>query len=414
MAMRGIRSGVTTLPRRLDSLTSLRFFAAFAVFTHHFTGYGGQTGFGTAPLIFPYSMIGGHGVTFFFVLSGFLMMWVFKPGEHPGVFYWRRVGRIWPAHLVALPPAIYAYYIAAHVTINWPSLISSVFLVQTWSPQVTPTLPGNGVTWTLSVELLFYALFPLLGRIALRWRTRRLAVVTGIGLAGMWATAWISAALCSPSIASWVMRLPVVYLPEFLLGMTVALAVKRGWRLPLRPAVPVLLLGAYVVFYYQGLARFGDAAAQQLDYTVRPVIAILSVLIILAFVQREVRGQRGVLNTKPLVLLGAWSYCFYLIHHTVSRLATYAWGRRPDDNWVLFTLLAMAAVVNLMAWLLFRFVEEPAEKWWRARTPKRWLARSGSADSPRPIPVPAPRSETTQTTAEPGTEPKTAPAPLRR
>jgi peptidoglycan/LPS O-acetylase OafA/YrhL len=401
---------VTPLPKRLDSLTSLRFFAAFAVFTHHFTGYGGQTGFGRAPLIFPYSMIGANGVTFFFVLSGFLMMWVFKPGEHPGVFYWRRIGRIWPAHLVALPLAVYAYYIAAHQAIHWPSLISSVFLVQTWSPNVTPTLPGNEVTWTLSVELLFYALFPLLGRIAMRWRTRTLAAVTGIGLVGMWATAWISAAVCSPAIAGWVMRLPVVYLPEFLLGMTVALAVKRGWRLPLRPVVPVLLLGAYVVFYYQGRARFPVAAVQQLDYVVRPVIAIFSVLIILAFVQREVRGKRGVLNTKPLVLLGAWSYCFYLIHHSVSRIATYTWGRRPDDNRVLFTLLAMAVVVNLMAWLLYRLVEEPAEKWWRARTPRRWLNRNRQTGGPAPIP--APRAELkAEPKSEPKAEPKSEPEP---
>lgn len=415
----GIPPGVTPLPKRLDSLTSLRFFAAFAVFTYHFTGYGGQTGFGRVPLLFPYSMIGVNGVTFFFVLSGFLMMWVFKPDEHPGVFYWRRVGRIWPAHLVALPLAVYAYYIAAHQVIHWPSLISSVFLVQTWFPQVTPTLPGNEVTWTLSVELLFYALFPLLGRLALRRRTRSLAALAGAGLVGMWATAWISAALCSPSTAGWVMRLPVVYLPEFLLGMTVALAVKRGWRLPLRPAVPVLLLGAYVVFYYQGRARFGAGAVQQLDYVVRPVIALLSVLIILAFVQREVRGRRGVLNTRPLVLLGAWSYCFYLIHHSVSRIATYTWGRRPDDNWVLFTLLAMAVVLNLMAWLLFRFVEEPAEKWWRARTPQRWLRRTPSGDSPRPLPVPATRAETaaaptTGATTKPAPAPTTDSEPARR
>jgi peptidoglycan/LPS O-acetylase OafA/YrhL len=215
------------------------------------------------------------------------------------------------------------------------------------------------------------------------------------------------------------MRLPVVYLPEFLLGMTVALAVKRGWRLPLRPAVPVLLLGAYVVFYYQGRARFGAGAVQQLDYVVRPVIALLSVLIILAFVQREVRGRRGVLNTRPLVLLGAWSYCFYLIHHSVSRIATYTWGRRPDNNWVIFTLLAMAVVLNLMAWLLFRFVEEPAEKWWRARTPQRWLRRTPPGDSPQPLPVPAPRAETaaaptTEATTKPAPEPRTDSEPVRR
>jgi peptidoglycan/LPS O-acetylase OafA/YrhL len=69
---------VTPLPKRLDSLTSLRFFAAFAVFTTHFTGSGGKTGLGRAPLIFPYAQFRGNGVSLFFVLSGFLMIWVFN------------------------------------------------------------------------------------------------------------------------------------------------------------------------------------------------------------------------------------------------------------------------------------------------------------------------------------------------
>ncbi|RZU50032.1 peptidoglycan/LPS O-acetylase OafA/YrhL [Krasilnikovia cinnamomea] len=383
----GFRARPAILPKRLDSLTSLRFFAAFAVFAHHFTGVGGGTGFGRSPLIYPYSEIGGHGVTFFFVLSGFLMMWVFKPHEHPGAFYWRRIGRIWPAHLVALVLGVYAYYIAAHKTIHWPSVLSSVFLVQNWFPQVTPTLPGNEVTWTLSVEVLFYALFPLLGRVAARMRTRWLVAATAAGLIGMWAVHWFATAHFSRPHAGWVMRHPLVYLPEFLLGMTLALAVSRGWRLPLRPVVPVTLLLGYVFCYYQGRMRLSDPVVAQLDFTVRPVIAILSGLIIVAFVQREVRGLRGLLNARPLVLLGLWSYSFYLIHHSISRLATYQWGRMPDNDAVLFTMLGMAVVVNAMSWALFAYVEEPAEKWWREHTPRRWLDRQGPGPARAVIPA---------------------------
>ncbi|MFF0743172.1 acyltransferase family protein [Streptomyces sp. NPDC004111] len=372
-------SPATSLPNRLDSLTSLRFFAAFAVFAHHFTGHGSKTGYGTAPAIFPYSMIGGHGVTFFFVLSGFLLTWVFKPQEHPVAFYWRRIGRIWPASLVAAVLGVYAYYIAAHHDIDWPSLISSLFLVQTWFPGVTPTLPGNEVTWTLSVELLFYALFPLAARIAVRLRTRTLAILTGLGLMGMWAVNWWAAATFSSPAEGWIMRNPLVYLPQFLLGMTVALAIRRGWRLPLRPAVPVVLLGLYVYGYYQGRARLAPETVAQLDYLVRPVIAVLSMLIIVAFVQREINGHRGILNNRALILLGAWSYGFYLLHHSVSRLATYAWGRAGDDNSVLFDLLGCGLVVVGMSWALFHFVEEPAAKWLNRHMPQRLRRKVGSA-----------------------------------
>ncbi|GAA3489250.1 MULTISPECIES: acyltransferase family protein [Streptomyces] len=367
----------SALPNRLDSLTSLRFFAAFAVFAHHFTGLGNKTGYGTAPAIFPYSMIGGHGVTFFFVLSGFLLTWVFKPQEHPVAFYWRRMARIWPASLAAAVLGFYAYYVAAHEHVDWPSVIASLFLVQTWFPGVTPTLPGNEVTWTLSVELLFYALFPLAARIAVRHRTRTLALATAAGLVGMWAVNWWAAATFEPSFEGWIMRNPLVYLPQFLLGMTVALAVRRGWRLPMRPFVPVVLLALYVWGYYTGRANLPAPVVAQLDYTIRPVIAVLSMLIILAFVQREVNGHRGVLNKPSLILLGAWSYGFYLIHHSISRLATYAWGRAGDDNSVLLDMIGCAVVVIALSWALFRYVEEPAAQWLNRRMPQRLRRRVG-------------------------------------
>ncbi|GGN16664.1 peptidoglycan/LPS O-acetylase OafA/YrhL [Actinoplanes campanulatus] len=392
MLMKGLRADPTApLPKRLDSLTSLRFFAAFAVFAHHFTGLGGKTGFGRSETIFPFSGIGAHGVTFFFVLSGFLMMWVFKPRESPLVFYWRRVGRIWPVHLVALPLGIYAFYIAAKVDIDWPGLISSVFLVQTWFPDVTPTLPGNPVTWTLSVELLFYALFPLVAPFANRMRTRWLMVATAVGLFGMYLVNWVADANLEPAMARWVMRHPLVYLPEFLLGMTMALALRRGWRLPLHPVVPLAGLFGWTYLYYQERWPFSDVVEHQMEFAMRPVVGILSALIILAFLQREARGHRGVLNNRLLVSLGLWSYSFYLVHHAISRLATYEFGRMPDNDSVLFTLIGMAVVINVICWVLFTYVEEPAEKWWRKHTPKRWLDRGGETGGS--VLPPAPRRE---------------------
>lgn len=268
--------------------------------------------------------------------------------------------------------------------------------MQNWSPNVTPALPGNQVTWTLSVEVLFYALFPLLSRVAIRLRTRWLALATAGGLVGMWAVNWYAATHYSPAHAAWVMRHPVVYLPEFLLGMTLALAIKRGWRLPLHPSVPVVLLAAYVYCHYQGQARLSAGAAAQLDYLVRPVVAVLAALIILAFVQREVRGLRGVLNTKFMVQLGLWSYSFYLLHHSISRLATYQWGRMPDNNGTLFALIGMAVVVNVLSWALYSVVEEPVEKWWRKHTPKRWLRQAPHSGQTAEVPLPR-RPETPST-----------------
>lgn len=363
---------VANLPLRIDSLTSLRFFAAFAVFTHHFTGLGGGTGYARSPLIYPYSKMGAQGVSFFFVLSGFLLTWVFKPREHPCSFYWRRVGRIWPAHLVATVPAIWAYYILAHVRINWTGLVASLFLVQTWIPHVRPTLPGNQVTWTLSVEVFFYLLLPFLAPIAWRLRTRYLAAATAIGfvymIAGTWRTASAPNALSTLVLA----RQPVLYLPEFVFGMTLAVALKRGFRLPLRPFVPVVLTLGYDLLFYQLPPHLDGREQRLLNYTLTTVISLLAGMMIVACVQREIRGQRGLLSTRPMILLGAWSYSFYLLHHTIDRFAIYEIGRGRDNNSALFTLLGMGLVIVFFSWLLYAYVEDPAERWMRHNIPSRW------------------------------------------
>ena len=77
---------------RVESLTGLRWWAAFFVFSHHMTNL--------APLpIYKFLKYGTSGVTFFFVLSGFVLTWSAQPGTKIRTFYRRRFARIWPAAL---------------------------------------------------------------------------------------------------------------------------------------------------------------------------------------------------------------------------------------------------------------------------------------------------------------------------
>ncbi|WP_052440968.1 acyltransferase family protein [Streptacidiphilus anmyonensis] len=358
---------------RLDALTSLRFFAAFAVFLHHFQGVSAVGG-GVArvPALYPWSLIGAHGVTFFFVLSGFLLTWSWQPGRQTtGGYYWRRFGRIWPAHLVATVPALLLFY-----DIGWGqdqtnlfSTLSSLVLLQGWFPNVNPWLPGNPVTWTLSVELLFYLLFPFMFRAFARMRTRTQMLTAFGGLVAMWGLDFWAQYHASVRTESWLMRMPAVYLPEFALGMAFAFAIRRGWRVRLSPWPVLALFAAYVPLYATHAIGPFDALGVQVQASVRQVVAVFSVLLICAFVQRELDGRRGLLHWRPLVLLGAWSYCFYLVHQQVIQamfdlgLAT----RASDGNW--WILLTTLVLGTLAAWLLYTLVEEPARKWWSARMP---------------------------------------------
>ncbi|MBP1135109.1 peptidoglycan/LPS O-acetylase OafA/YrhL [Arthrobacter sp. PvP023] len=78
----------------LPRLTSLRSFAALAVFGFHIFRW---TEWDEA------KAIAGHGyagVAFFFILSGFLLTWSFRP--EPVTFYFRRFARLYPGYFMMI------------------------------------------------------------------------------------------------------------------------------------------------------------------------------------------------------------------------------------------------------------------------------------------------------------------------
>ena len=91
-------------PRRLDALTGLRFLAAAAVVVFHArVDVPGQMGI---PPDFAADVpLASAAVAFFFVLSGFILAYVYPRLESPaacGRFLLARFARLWPAHLVGL------------------------------------------------------------------------------------------------------------------------------------------------------------------------------------------------------------------------------------------------------------------------------------------------------------------------
>ena len=82
---------------RLDALTSLRWFAAFAVLLRHV----GQTNAFPAFVTRHGLNQGVIGVSFFFVLSGFVLTWSRSDNDTSAAFYQRRFARLYPAYAVA-------------------------------------------------------------------------------------------------------------------------------------------------------------------------------------------------------------------------------------------------------------------------------------------------------------------------
>src|ERR1700761_6973045 len=131
-------------------LPTLRFPAAFAIVLFHFLAY--------TPCP-PWIWEGfGAGVSFFYVLSGFILYYNYADLPDRGFFWVARFARIWPVHLfcLALIFCLLPFsWLDGHA--SWPTTLpANILLLHAWLPYQGSVLSYNGVSWSLSVEAFFY------------------------------------------------------------------------------------------------------------------------------------------------------------------------------------------------------------------------------------------------------------------
>src|SRR5947209_7775503 len=159
---------------RLPALTSLRFFAALHVVIFHLQALRIVRGY---DWYYKLASIGYAGVSFFFVLSGFILVYTYAGRTIPLKQFWRaRFARIYPAYafslLLTAPGFIYValfldipMFSFAHTHLKLAAALC-LGLLQSWIPGAA--LSWNSVGWSLSVEAFFYALFPFVMLLLLR------------------------------------------------------------------------------------------------------------------------------------------------------------------------------------------------------------------------------------------------------
>jgi peptidoglycan/LPS O-acetylase OafA/YrhL len=301
-------------------------------------------------------------VTFFFVLSGFVL-------THAGAFdsaaaFWRaRAARIVPLYVVA-----WILVLAGRSWLHWiPSqteLLSSLLLVQAWVPDPRLAMSVNPVGWSLSCEAACYLALPLLAPAILRLEPRGLRAASWA--VGGWLVAGALLTLVTP-IEWWVGYRAA----EFAAGVLLAAWLRHGWR----PGAPAAALA--------GVSGLALSAA--LVLALRMPVPIASLLVMPAFVflvaDAATRNTRPSAWGRPAQLLGRWSYALYLTHWIVvvliSRFGSEAWR----------VLLAATLSVAVAA-VLCELVERPAQRrlvtWARSpsndRAPAASLAASKDAN----------------------------------
>ncbi|MFJ3214987.1 acyltransferase family protein [Kitasatospora sp. NPDC086801] len=349
------------MPSRLPSLTGLRFWAALLVVLYHLSRK-----VGGLPVLDPLAWYGRSGVTFFFVLSGFVLAWTYDGSPVPaGAFARRRFARIWPLHVLSTVLSLGADA-AIGTALPVAAALWSLLLVHPWAPATV--YGGNPASWSLGAEAWFYLLFPLLLRVLAPRRRAWLpvaAVCTALGPA-LWAAGALLPA--DPTVRGWLLDyLPLARTPQFVLGVAVGLAVRHG----LFPRVRFGVAAAAVAGWHLLLVPWHAAVPDGLwwgPYSASQLVpAALFAALLVAAAQRDAAGSAPRLPGQGLagrtaVRLGEWSYAWYLVHEIGIRCWLAELGRPAPGAAALGVWLLLAGGSLVVAAGLFRWVERPCER----------------------------------------------------
>jgi peptidoglycan/LPS O-acetylase OafA/YrhL len=375
--------GETRMPQ-LKALTSIRFFVALHVALFHMVRPFSLWG----PLE-PVMRSGYVGVSFFFVLSGFILTYShaleYESGRGLASQFWiARFARIYPVYLLSALAAGWVDRSQFHRRIHWLAFAVDLGMIQSWSMRMVNffNVPG----WTISTEAFFYFIFPaILLRLSPRSRSRAL-----LALAAMWLLAIAVPVLClwlyppasmgldatgaGGDAVFRVTRLPLLALPQFLAGILL------GWMyLRFRPA-------RRLTAWLAAAGVFATTATLSLSGHI-PFILLHNGLLIPAFAMlilglAQSNWISRALSVAPLVLLGEASFAFYLIHFLFNEWTTDQFQAGTGVGSALWKL----ALVIPISILLHLGVERPCRRsilaWWLRRQPPQSPHVSGELGQP--------------------------------
>lgn len=358
-------------PQKLDALTSLRFFAAAMIVIGHAHPLFGSLGIATAvPL--------NQGVSFFFVLSGFILAYNYPSLEGAKAvrqFWLARFARVWPLHIVMLMLWIFLISINEKKIdfFNIKELIHlgvNVVLFQAWIPLHAWVLSFNGVAWSLSAELFFYAAFPFLiyyWSKAWHWiiLVQMIVVILVVGLCSVLAIPG-EEAYAGVGLSGLIYFNPIVRILEFSIGICAAFVVKKvanqnlllsrsQWFLIELVALGCCIFALSVAANLAGIDRvFGRVTAY---YFAHQGLWLVFAALIAVFSLSQGPFSKF-LAIRPLVFLGEISFALYLCHALVIHYIQPYEVTLREAGGVAYAFFWV--VLLLFSTILFYGVEKPA------------------------------------------------------
>lgn len=317
-----------------------RFLLAMAVFAEHTPSPKGLlhlTGAKTA-------------VEGFFVISGYLMALIQGQNKYSSrtAFWKSRILRIYPIYWVILVLSLLASLLIPEI--GKPHLKSALefslfnFLLVGLDLIIILALVGGPTSnsnivvpqsWTLSLELYFYMLVPLLNRL----KTRLLAVLC-LGILSIKFVLYLTTGLRDP----WSYRFFPLELGFFLWGM---LMYRLQWKLPRYSEVIFLL-----IWLFGGIYRLNSPLlANNWSSMIFPLMLGITLN---SFARWD--------KFNSVKMLGKLSYPFYLIHLLIGSVTVITLNRMNLPLGVWPTYLLILSLVLAFSYLLVKYVEDPIDQ----------------------------------------------------
>ena len=315
--------------------------------------------------------VGHYAVDVFIVLSGFCLMLpvIRNNGQIRGTikqFFFRRARRILPPYYAAIILSLGLIFITAignptgrpwdvTLPVNYQAVISHIFLIHDLFKETCMKI--NGPLWSIAVEFRMYLMFPLL---VIFWR--RLGGVSTI----LWASiiARITFYICSK--ISFINVDPIGpsfhYVTLFCLGMLAAETTfsNSEFSTNLKKNIPWNLLSistfVFAIPAYQLLNKDGQ------EWIIADILVGFSSmsLLIALFTGRSFMNR--LLECKPLVTIGSFSYSLYLVHSPILQVFIHyvldPLSLSPNLHLIVLSLIGFPCVL-IVSYVFFLAFEKP-------------------------------------------------------
>lgn len=329
----------TFLNQRFESVQSLRGIAALFVLMQHIC----------------FIERGSFGVDIFFLISGFIMMYVTQ--KDTGHFIVKRAIRIIPLYYVMTFVSYAALLVMPSLfeqtTADPVNLLKSLLFIPFSMGGVTQ--PILRVGWTVNYEVLFYLLFLLAMKLSHKYRA---VICAGFIIALVVAGIWVP-----DGAQPWAFWTDTILL-EFAIGMGLFYVLRFVYE---RCAECPKYVAYGLLFVCVGLFAYEWWSYESPQLGALPQVVRWGIPSVLILCMVFLAGLR-VRVPKALVRLGDMSFSIYLIHYYPMRLLNKIIGntQTPGVKEVLLTLGAVT-VTLVGAWICYQLIEVKLTRWLRQK-----------------------------------------------